>query len=71
MPIVRLRGNTMRQNHGLPIGVGYGECTIFEEYNNVDTGQRDVCYGRIKSIIEHYLYPICPETLRHVLIDCD
>ena len=55
--MVRLRGNTMRQNHGLPIDIGYGECTIFEEYDNVDTGQRDVCYGRIQSIIEHSRIP--------------
>lgn len=44
---------------------------VFEEYNNRDTGNREVCYGRIHSIIEHDLYPGCPDTLRHVLIECD
>jgi hypothetical protein len=44
---------------------------VFEEYDNVDTGHRAVCYGRIQSIIEHHLYPECPDTQRHVLIECD
>jgi hypothetical protein len=44
---------------------------VFEEYDNVDTGLRDVCYGRIQSIIEHSIYPGCPDTLTHVLIECD
>ena len=32
---------------------------------------REVCYGRIHSIIEHGMYPDCPDTLSHVLIECD
>ena len=44
---------------------------IQEEYINRDTGEREVCYGRIHSIIEHELYPGCPDELRHVLIECD
>jgi hypothetical protein len=44
---------------------------VYEEYINRDTGIREVCYGRIHSIIEHDMYPGCPDTLRHVLIECD
>ena len=44
---------------------------IFEEYENRDTGALEKCYGRIQSIIEHEMYPDCPVTLRHVLIECD
>ena len=44
---------------------------MFEEYNNRDTGAREVCYGRIHSIVEHEMYPGCPEELCHVLIECD
>lgn len=44
---------------------------VFEEYKDRSTGQSAVCYGRIRSIIEHDLYPRCPDTLRHVLTECD
>ena len=44
---------------------------VFEEYDDSATGARAVCYGRIHSIIEHDMYPGCPDTLRHVLIECD
>lgn len=44
---------------------------VLEEYNHRDTGARETCYGRIQSIVEHEMYPGCPDTLRHVLIECD
>lgn len=44
---------------------------VVEEYKEPGTGRRALCYGRIQSIIEHDLYPDCPDTLRHVLIECD
>lgn len=44
---------------------------VYEEYIDRDTGGTGVCYGRIHSIIEHSLYPDCPDTLRNVLIECD
>ena len=45
---------------------------VVEEYKDrANAGERALCYGRIHSIIEHELYPGCPDTLRHVLIECD
>ena len=44
---------------------------VFEEYIHRDSGAREVCYGRIHSIVQHDMYPGCPDTLRHVLIECD
>ena len=44
---------------------------VVEEYTDRASGDRALCYGRIHSIIEHDLYPNCPDTLRHVLIECD
>jgi hypothetical protein len=44
---------------------------VFEEYTDSSTGRRAACYGRIISIIEHGLYPSCPDSLLHVLIECD
>ena len=44
---------------------------VFEEYIHRDTGAKERCYGRIQSIVEHDMYPGCPDTLRHVLIECD
>ena len=44
---------------------------VFEEYIHRDTGAKERCYGRIQSIVEHKMYPGCPDTLRHVLIECD
>jgi len=44
---------------------------IVEEYNDPGTGERALCYGRIHSIIEHDLFPQCPDTLTHVLLECD
>ena len=44
---------------------------VQEEYINRTTGAREMCYGRIHSIIEHELYPGCPDELRHVLLECD
>lgn len=45
---------------------------VVEEYEDrAQPGARALCYGRIQSIIEHEMYPGCPDTLRHVLIECD
>lgn len=44
---------------------------MFEEYKDSATGERKVCYGRICSIVEHEMYPGCPDTLCHVLIELD